>query len=65
MLVINEFKHGVPVAIIISEKEDAATLGPVLAAFRDEVRAVEPGNPHWSPSCFLVDDDTAEHNAIQ
>lgn len=62
VLVIDDFMNGLPVATMITEKEDAETLAPALAALGVAVQKLKPD---WKPACFLVDDDAAEHNAIR
>ena len=62
MLAMDDFGNGHPVAFCVTEKDDAGTLAPMLADFLTAVRAVRSD---WWPSCFLVDDDAAEHNAVR
>ncbi len=50
------------VAFCVTEKDDAGTLAYMLADFLTAVRAI---SSEWWPSCFLVDDDAAEHNAVR
>ena len=61
VLAMDKFGNGLPVAFILTEKEDARTLAPALEAFKETVRRRKAD---WSPSCFIVDDDKAEQNAI-
>ena len=62
VLMIDDFKNGLHVATMITEREDAETLAPALKALGVAVQTIKPD---WEPACFLVDDDTAEHNAIR
>ena len=62
VLMIDDFKNGLPLGTLITEKEDAETLAPALTALGVAVQTIKPD---WKPVCFLVDDDTAEHNAIR
>lgn len=61
VLVMDHYNNGSPAGVIFAEREDAATLSPALAAL---VRVIDPIKPGFRPSCWIVDDDTAEHNAI-
>ena len=59
---MDEHGNAQPVAFCLTEKDDAETLSGMLADFSAAVRDLRPD---WLPSCFLVDDDAAEHNAIR
>ena len=59
---MDEYGNAQPVAFCLTEKDDAQTLSGMLADFLVAVRALRPD---WWPSCFLADDDAAEHKAIR
>ena len=62
MLVMDYHGNALPIAFIISAREDAQTLGHCMSMFITTARSVCPA---WRPSCFVTDDDAAEHKAVR
>ena len=62
MLVMDHHGNALPIAFIISAREDAQTLAHCMGLFVAAAQSVCPG---WRPSCFVTDDDAAEHKAVR
>ena len=62
VLAMDDYGNAQPVAFCLTEKDDADTLSRMLDSFRAAVQAVRSD---WWPSCFLLDDDAAEHKAVR
>ena len=57
MLVTDHHGNALPIGFI-SAREDARTLGHCMGLF---AAAAQRACPCWRPSCFVTDDDLAEH----
>lgn len=62
MLVMDHHGNALPIAFIISAREDAQTLAHCMGLF---ITAAQSVCPAWRPSCFVTDDDAAEHKAVR
>lgn len=62
MLVMDHHGNALPIGFIISAREDAQTLAHCMRLF---VTAAQSECPGWRPSCFVTDDDLAEHKAVR
>ena len=62
LVVFDDFRNGVQIAWIITSRQNKKNLIQWLTALRVKAMKVQL---EWRPSCFIVDDEIHERNAIK